>query len=317
VEARGAQLPDKSYVAADPAIAALVAQEHAATIAYVKTPVGATEFRMSSYFADVGDVSAIAVVNQAQTEYVAKYVKASMPQYAKLPVLSMASAFKGGHAGVNDYTDVAAGSLALNNAADLYLYPNSLYAVKVDGAQLKAWLERSATRFHTIDPAKTEPQELVNTGFPTYNFDAITSKDVRYEIDLTKAPGQRIVNLRYLDQAVAPTDEFLVATNNYRASGGGDFPGLDGSKTVLASPDANRDVLIAYLKQVKTLTRAAHGQGRSWRFGKVRTAGPVVFHAPPGLLDLAQQAGLDNVSQLRADDGLGKGLALYAIDLSR
>jgi len=317
VEARGAQQADKSFVAPDPGIAALIAQEHEATIAYVKTPVGETDFRMTSYFADVGDVSAIAVVNQAQTEYVSKFVKAGMPQFAKLPVLSMASPFKGGNAGINDYTDVAAGKLALNNAADLYLYPNSLYAVKVNGAQLKAWLEQSAGRFNTIDPVRTTPQELVNTGFPSYNFDAPTSKDISYEIDVTQAPGQRIGHLRYLGEEVGATDEFLVATNNYRASGGGNFPGLDGSKTVVASPDTNRDVLIAYIKQAKTLTRATHGQARSWRFARVATAGPVVFHSAPGKLDLAREAGLNNVSVLNEDDGSGKGFSLYRVDLSQ
>jgi 2',3'-cyclic-nucleotide 2'-phosphodiesterase/3'-nucleotidase len=317
VEARAAQRPDKSFIAPDAAIAALVAGEHEATIRYVRTPVGSTDFRMSSYFADVGDVTAIAVVNQAQAEYVARYVKASLPQYAALPVLSMASPFKGGSAGVSDYTDVRAGNLALNNAADLYLYPNSLYAVKVNGGELKAWLEHAAGRFNTIDPELGTAQELVNTAFPTYNFDAITSKDVSYEIDLTKVPGQRIKNLRFRDKAVTASNEFLVATNNYRASGGGGFPGLDGSKTAVAAPDANRDVLIAYIKDVKNLTRAQHGQQRSWRFARVRTAGPVVFHSAPGLLPLAQQAGLANISQLRVDDGLGKGFALYAIDLSK
>ena len=321
VEARAAQLAavdgKATYVAPDPSIAALIAEEHQATIDYVKTPVGQTEFRMTSYFADVGDVTAIAAVNLAQTDYVASYVKASLPQYAGLPVLSMASPFKGGHAGASDYTDVAAGKLALNNAADLYLYPNSLYAVKVDGAQLKAWLEQSATRFNTIDPGKKEEQELINTGFPTYNFDAMTSPDVSYEIDLAQTPGQRIVNLRYLGKEVGSADQFLVATNNYRASGGGNFPGLDGSKTVIAAPDTNRDVLIAYIKKTGTLTRTAHGQARSWRFAKLKTAGPVVFHAPAGLLVLAQQAGLDKLSQLRADDGQGKGFALYAVDLSK
>ncbi len=138
----------------DAAIARLVAEEHAATIAYVQTPVGATDFRMSTYFADVGDVSAIEVVNQAQSGYLAAYVKANLPQYAHLPVLSMSSPFKSGSAGVSDYTDVKAGNVALNNAADLYLYPNALYGVKMNGAELKAWLEQSAQRFNTIDPNK-------------------------------------------------------------------------------------------------------------------------------------------------------------------
>ena len=106
VEARGTQNADRSYVAADPAVGALVAAAHQATIGYVQTPVGTSDFRMASYFADVGDVSAIELVNQAQTDYVRSYVKASLPQYASLPVLSMASPFKTGAAGVGDYTDV-------------------------------------------------------------------------------------------------------------------------------------------------------------------------------------------------------------------
>jgi 2',3'-cyclic-nucleotide 2'-phosphodiesterase/3'-nucleotidase len=49
----------------------------------------------------------------------------------------------------------------------------------------------------------------------------------------------------------------------------------------------------------------------------VATKGAVVFHSAPGLLDLAREAGLAGVSQLKSDDGGGKGFALYAIDLSK
>lgn len=317
VENRTTQQPDKSYVPADPAVMALVKDEHEATIRYVKTPIGSADFRMSTYFADVGDVSAIQIVNQAQAGYVRHYVAANLPQYAKLPVLSVSAPFKTGSAGVLDYTDVAAGDLALNNAADLYLYPNALAVVKVDGAGLKAWLEKAAGRFNTIDPNRSEPQELVNTGFPGYNFDTVTSPELSYEIDVTQPPGQRIRNLQLHGAPLPAGQEFLVATNNYRASGGGNFPGLQGgAKTVFTAPDASRDVLIAYIKEAKQLGRAANGSQRSWRFAKVAVKGPVVFHSAPGKLELARAAGLANVSQLAADDGLGKGFALYAVDLS-
>ena len=316
VEARATQRSG-ALVAPDGALTALVAPEHAATIAYVRTPIGATDFRMTSYFADVGDVSAIAAVNLAQADYVARYVKANLPQYAGLPVLSMASPFKGGLAGASDYTDVAACSLALNNAADLYLYPNSLAAVKIRGAVLASWLERSAGRFNTINPALNTPQELINQGFPAYNFDAPTSADISSEIDVTQPAGKRIANLRYRGKPIGADDQFVVATNNYRASGGGSFPGLDGAATLFTAPDSNRDVLIAYVKTAGKLTRAVHGQARSWRFIKVRTAGPVVVHAPPGLLELSRQAGVTGLTQMSADDGQGKGLGVYAIDLAR
>lgn len=317
VEARGIQNADRGFAAADPAIAPLVAAAHAATIDYVKTPLGASAFRMSSYFADVGDPSAIALVNLAQGDYVRRYVRANLPQYAGLPVLSMASPFKTGAAGVGDYTDVKAGPIALNNAADLYLYPNALYAVKIDGAGLKAWLEKSAERFNRIDPAATAPQELVNSAFPGFNFDMLTDPDVQYEIDVTRPAGQRIVSLRYRGADVRPDQLFLVATNSFRVNGGGAFPGLDGGKTVLAAPDSNRDVLIAYIRAMGKPAGMDLAARRSWRFARVAVRAPVVFHAAPDMLALARAAGLTQVAQLRADDGEGKGYALYSIDLAR
>jgi 2',3'-cyclic-nucleotide 2'-phosphodiesterase/3'-nucleotidase len=316
VEAR-AVTAGRAAVAGDPAIAPLVAAEHEATIRYVRTPIGKTDFRMSTYFADAGDVSAIQVVNQAQAAYLREYVKANLPQYAQLPVLSVSSPFKTGSAGVTDFTDVQAGAIALNNAADLYLYPNALHGVKVSGTGLRAWLEKAAGRFNTIDPQRAAPQELVNGGFPGYNFDVPSSDELRYEIDVTQPPGRRIRDLRFRGAPVDPAQEFLVATNNYRASGGGAFPGLDGSSTVVAAPDNNRDVLIEYIRRQGSLTRAANGGSRSWRFARVATKGPVVFHSAPGKEALARDAGLTNVRELRADDGAGKGFALYAIDLSR
>jgi 2',3'-cyclic-nucleotide 2'-phosphodiesterase/3'-nucleotidase len=317
VQVRSTRRQDKSFVPPYPGIMAAIGHEHAGTIEYVQTPVGETGFRMSTYFADVGDTSAIEVINQAQADYASRYVAANLPQYAHLPVLSVSAPFKAGAAGAADYTDVQPGKLALNNAADLYLYPNTLAAVKVGAAGLRAWLEKAATRFNTIDPAKEEAQELVNPGFASYNFDSITSKDISYEIDVTQPPGRRIRNLEWRGKPVAGEQQFIVATNNYRAAGGGGFPGLDGSSIVVAAPDTNRDVLIAYIRQVKQLTRTANAAPRSWRFTPAKVAGPVVFHAPAGALPLAQEAGLGQVMLLQADDGQGKGFGLYAVDLSK
>ena len=230
--------------------------------------------------------------------------------------LSVSAPFKSGFGGGADFTDVPSGNVAINNAADLYLYPNTVYAVKVAGSDIKNWLEASAKRFNRIDPAKADEQALISN-FPGYNFDVFTSKDVRYEIDVTQPEGSRIKNLQFKGAPIDPAAQFIVATNNYRASGGGSFPGLDGSKTIYQSPDANRDVLIDYIKSVKNLTLNAHGADRSWRFTKVTTAGPVTFKSAVGKLALAVNAGIDNVSVKAADDGSGKNLSVYQIDLSK
>ncbi|NML28412.1 bifunctional 2',3'-cyclic-nucleotide 2'-phosphodiesterase/3'-nucleotidase [Zoogloea dura] len=306
----------KTYAAVDPTIAAAVRTEHESAIAYVKTPIGQSDFNLSSYFADVGDVSAIQVVNAAQADYVSKYVAANLPAYKSLPVLSVSAPFKSGFAGGTDFTDVKAGGIAINNAADLYLYPNTVYAVKVTGAGIKAWLEKAAERFNQINPALTTEQPLIST-FPGYNFDVFTSADVSYEIDVTQAKGSRIKNLNYKGAPIDATAEFIIATNNYRGSGGGGFPGLDGSNVIYASPDANRDVLIEYIKARKNLSLATDGAARSWRFTKVTTAGPVSFKSAGGKLATAQTLGLGNISVISDDDGSGKGLGVYAIDLSK
>ena len=90
---------DRSFVAPLPAVAETVRAEHQATIDYVKTPIGSSDFAMTSYFADVGDVSAMQIVNMAQTDYVANYVKQTMPQFASRRCSSTASPFKTGFAG--------------------------------------------------------------------------------------------------------------------------------------------------------------------------------------------------------------------------
>jgi 2',3'-cyclic-nucleotide 2'-phosphodiesterase/3'-nucleotidase len=310
---RDTRRPDGSHVAPDPRIAERIRPEHEATIAYVSQPIGDSDFAMTSYFTEVGDVTALQPVNMAQRAYVESTIARELPQYAGIPVLAAAAPFKTGFGGAADYTDIAAGPLAINSAADLYLYPNTLAAVKIDGETLRGWLERSATRFNRIDPTRTEPQELLNRKFPGYNFDVLQG-GIRYTIDVTRPVGARIGDLRWDGKPVEPAQPFIVVTNNYRASGGGHFPGLDGANVVLSSPDTNRDVLIEWVRATRHLQRATHGSDRSWRFARIRTAGPVTFTSAASKAELARAAGIEGVNQLRDN---GDGTATYAIDLSR
>ncbi|NVM75525.1 2',3'-cyclic-nucleotide 2'-phosphodiesterase/3'-nucleotidase [Duganella sp. SG902] len=335
VESRGFKYTDGSTnIAADSSVAPLVAAEHAATIAYARQPLGvSTDFEMSSYFALAGDVTAIQLVNQAQLAYVKNFIAtstdATLASYKNIPVISCSAPFKAGRNGPSDFTDVAPGAsaaapvgLQVRNPGDLYLYSNNnLQAVKIKGSDLRNWLEASAKQFGQIDPARTSEQDLVPSYGTIYNYDVFYAENnaLTYQIDVTKPAGSRIVNLTYQGKAVADGDDFIVATNDYRAGGGGAVPGIDGSKTIIKSPDANQSVVSNYLSALGAasgkVTLAGNGSARSWSFVKVATAGPVILRSAPGHLALAKSSGITAVT---AEGGLdASGFAKYTIDLSK
>jgi 2',3'-cyclic-nucleotide 2'-phosphodiesterase / 3'-nucleotidase len=304
--------PQKNQcVPVDPEIAPLVQQAHEAAIAYVNTPIGNSTLRMSSYFADEGNMTALAAVNAAQADYVRSELPRLHPELRNVPVLSAAAAFRSGFGGPDDYTDVAPGPLTLRSAADLYFYPNTLAAVKIDGDGLKAWLEKSAERFDRIDPSKTDEQDLINDHYPGFNFDQIQG-GIHYVIDVSKPVGQRIISLTYHGKRVMPNQPFIVVTNNYRASGGGNFPGLDGKNIVLSAPDGTREILAKWLEQHQTIG-AKDLEPTSWKFARLKTHGPVVFKGASDKQALAHETGLDDIRQIKDH---GDGTATYVIDLS-
>ncbi len=272
----------------DKAVANAVKAEHEATLDYVNTPIGTTTDDIHSNFSLVQDDPSIQVVTNAQKWYVEQYIALNKPELKDLPILSVGAPFKAGRNGVDEYTEIKKGGLTIRSAGDLYLYDNTLKAVKLKGSDVKEWIEMSAGKFNTIDPDKAGEQELLNPSFPVYNFDVIDG--VEYQIDVTKPArygtdgklinpdSSRVINLQYNGKAIDPDQEFVVVTNNYRAGGGGNFPGLKGSELVVDSADENRQVLMDYISEEKEITPTADN---NWSIAPISGNADVTFTTSP------------------------------------
>lgn len=239
VEKVAAQVLNSNAVEEDPEIVGLLADEHKKVVAYVNQIIGTSTATMATAEAPWKDEPIIDLINHVQAET----VKAALAggEYAALPVLSQASCFSRTAA-------IPAGQVTIRDAAGLYVFENTLEARLMTGAQIKDYLEYSA-RYYVQTPAgaPVDPAKLTNAnGTPDYNYDAVYG--VTYDIDIAKPAGSRIVNLSFGGKPIDPAAQFVLAVNNYRASGGGAFPHVAAAKQLWANSDEIRNTIIQWVK---------------------------------------------------------------------
>lgn len=304
----------------DQAIVDAVKEEHEETIKYANNPIGTTTAPIHSYFALVQDDPSIQIVTNAQKWYVENYIDQNLPQYKDTPILSVGAPFKAGRNGVEEFTEIKAGPLAIKSAGDLYLYENTLKAIMVKGSVVKEWLEMTAGKFNQIDPNKTEEQPLLNPSFQVFNFDVIDG--VTYQVDVTQPAkynidgtianesASRIINLQYNGKPVDPNQEFIVVTNNYRASGGGNFPGVRGSQYIIDAPDENRQILMNYISSNKEINPSIDN---NWSIAPISGDVNVTFTSSPKAAEYAKAT--TNIRYLDKVDE--KGFGIFSIDLNQ
>jgi 2',3'-cyclic-nucleotide 2'-phosphodiesterase / 3'-nucleotidase len=224
-----------------PEVLAAVADEHAQSVEYVNTVVATSTEQLSAATSAWEDTAILDFIQQVQTETVDAALEGT--DRADLPVLSIAAPF-------SRSAVFPAGDVTIRDMAGLYIYDNTLEAVELTGAQVRAYLEKSASFFQQVpatgdvDPAKiTNATGSDGRPTPDYNYDVLSGVD--YDLDVSRPVGARVTSLTYADGTrIGDGDRFVVAVNNYRRSGGGGFPHVSAAPVVYNEQQEIRQLLI-------------------------------------------------------------------------
>jgi 2',3'-cyclic-nucleotide 2'-phosphodiesterase/3'-nucleotidase len=270
-------------------VGALAAVPHGRILADIRRRIGRTERPIRGHFALVAPDPALAVVADAQRAR-ARRLLAGRPE-AALPLLSAVAPFHaGGRAGPQAYVDIPAGPLERRHASELYIYPNRLCIIALTGAEVADWLEFAAGLFLTIRTGRTG-QPLIDTAFPSYLFDVLDG--LTYRIDPTSPPrfdragrlidpaAARIRDICRAGRPLDPAETLLVATNSYRAGGGGGVPGLSRARIVMSDDQGVREAVLDHLAAQSPLAPQLR---RTWRFA-VHPGTAAWFDTSPAALD--------------------------------
>ncbi|MGW4467318.1 bifunctional metallophosphatase/5'-nucleotidase [Micromonospora sp. NPDC004704] len=265
ITSKHATMLNTNTVVEDPKVLAAVRAQHNKTVAYVNQVVATSAVELPATESRYKDTPILDYINKVQTDVVGAALVGTA--YASLPVLSIAAPF-------SRTAVFPAGDVKIKDVAGLYIYDNTLEAVLISGAEVKAYLEYSAKYFRTLGPgAPVDPATINDPSVPDYNYDTISGVD--YDIDISRPVGQRITRLAHPGTGipVADGDQFVIAVNNYRRSGGGNFPGI--VKTQIYNQQQEiRQLLIDWAQEKGTIDPADFFVP-NWRL--VREGVPVEF----------------------------------------
>ena len=203
----------------DPQVLDAVAEAHEATRAHVNRQVAVSPRELSTSDSRWHATGAIDFIQRVQAATVAEALASG--RYATLPVISLT-------APTSRTAVIPQGPVSIRDLASLYVFDNTLAAVLLTGAELRAHLEHAARYYADLphgqrfDPATMTSVERDGQTIWDYQYDIAWGVD--YEINLNEPVGMRITDLRHPGgEPVSDADRFAVALNHYRLSGAGGY----------------------------------------------------------------------------------------------
>lgn len=152
--------------------------------------------------------------------------------------VSAAALFKG-------TSDLPEGDINYGNIFDIYKFDNTLYRVKVTGAELKVYMEWSAECYNQWQEGDINLS--FDPEYPDYLYDMFAGVD--YEIDLSQPKGQRIQNVMFHGAPLQDDQELTLAVNNYRYSSALKAQNIISGTKEWESSNSIRDMIVAYFAE--------------------------------------------------------------------
>ena len=193
---------------------------------------------------------------------------------------------------------VKAGTILYNDLFTIYPFENQLFIIKMTGREINDALEYSYDKWiNTLSPTQHHLLKIKEGADPRtgtkswsfvnrpYNFDSAAG--LFYEVDVTKAYGQRIQISTLADGTAFDAEtQYNVAVTSYRANGGGGIlregAGIDTDKIderVVEYYPEIRELLYDYLLKNKVISSEVIGNSSvigSWKFVPENKATPAL-----------------------------------------
>ncbi|MBW9149412.1 5'-nucleotidase C-terminal domain-containing protein [Clostridium sp. CM028] len=251
-------------IAEDHDITALIAPYQAKTLEYTSTILGQSkgEYKGNKQITEPTEI--MELINKVQAGAAGTQLSIAAP-------LSLSSY-------------IPKGDITIKDIMGVYVYENFLYGVKMNGKQIKDWMEYTV-RYYKRTSGSTDPiVKDADLNIADYNLDQLYGAS--YDIDLTEPAGaidsvtkkmisgNRIKNLKFNGRVIKDSDVFTVAINNYRYNGGGGFMAAAGISSVdtslvtynsakaLGDDGQVRSLMMKYVKDNKTITPSS---ARNWK----------------------------------------------------
>jgi 2',3'-cyclic-nucleotide 2'-phosphodiesterase/3'-nucleotidase len=240
----------------DPRLVRRLGEPHAAVRNWLATKLGEADSSFSLTVARVEDTPLLRFVHSVQ-------------RAATGATISAASV-------VNLHAGLARGEITRRELFALYPEEQTLLSVRISGADLKAYLERSARYFYSDSTGLV----AVNRYVPAASYDLVGGAS--YTLDLSQPPGSRVTRLEVGGAPVQPGDSFSVALASDRQEGRGNFPAVSTAPVVRSTGTPIRDLLMDAIASRGRL-RVRDFAGHDWTLAPPELAqrARAVFVLPP------------------------------------